>query len=571
MKNWKIAGYAGSGIAATGALYAKLAMRQGMHVFSYGEYPSLIRGGHNTMVVTTASVPVTTHQKRLDLLVALNADGLKLHLDELDANSLVLIDQTQVKLDYDALQLSCKIIDLPMYQISLELTGSGLSANMVALGASCYLMGMDLAVLQTLIQDSFSKKGDAVVKHNQLAAAKGFTHTASLHLIHKHPLVAHQSQQIYVSGNEAIGLGALAGGIQFYSAYPMTPASSLLEFLADQQAQYPLLVKHAEDEIGAINQAIGASYAGARAMVGTSGGGFALMVEALSLAGIAEIPLVVMLGSRPGPATGLPTWTAQGDLQFALHAGHGEFPKIVLAPGDMQECFLMTKLAFVLAEQWHTQVYLLTDKYLLESSMSIDVPFMQSINKRYNIITKLSKDDSYKRYALTPSGYSPRSLPGTPHGLSLTNSYEHDEYGFATEDSALAKAQLDKRLRKLDDLKSHLPPHTLYGPQTAAITFVSWGSTKLVLSHAINLLNAQNPNTANFIQLGCLMPFDADSFLQLAATSKRLVMVEGNALGQAESLIAEHCQVKFTEHIRKYDGRPFYAEAIVEYVNGGSQ
>ncbi len=571
MNNWKIAGLAGAGIAVTGTLYAKLAMHHGLHVFSYGEYPSLIRGGHNCMQVTTDKLTCTTQQKILDVLVALNADGITLHKDELDKNSVILVDKSQVKLDWDQLKLQGTLIDLPMYKVSLEVTGSGLAANMVALGASCYLMGYDLSILHDLIKQIFLKKSEDVVSKNQLAATKGYEYVRARHLTAKEKVTISSMDQIYVSGNEAVGLGALAGGIQFYAAYPMTPASSLLEFLADAQKDYPLVVKHSEDEIGAINQAIGASYAGARAMTGTSGGGFALMVEGLSLAAVTEVPLVIMEGSRPGPATGLPTWTAQADLQFVLHAGHGEFKKIVLAPGDIEECFVMTKLAFILAEQWQTQVYLLTDKYLIESSMSVASFKDKYTNIRYNMAADLPVDDTYKRYALTDTGYSPRSIPGTPHGLSLTNSYEHDEHGYATEDAVMSKAQTDKRLKKLDNISSYLPKPVLYGPKKADITFVCWGSTKLVMQHTINLLNQVKENTANFIQLGCLAPFDSESFLSLTKDTTRLIMVEGNALRQAENLIREKTGLEFNERLNRYDGRPFYAEDIVTYVTGGTK
>jgi 2-oxoglutarate ferredoxin oxidoreductase subunit alpha len=367
-----------------------------------------------------------------------------------------------------------------------------------------------------------------------------------------------------VSGNQAIGLGALAGGLQFYAAYPMTPASSLLEFLADQQEHYPLVVKHAEDEISAINQAIGASFAGVRAMTGTSGGGFALMVEAVSLAGITEVPLVVMEGQRPGPATGLPTWTCQADLQFVLSAGHGEFGRVVLAPGDMQEAFSYTRLAFMVAEQWQTQVYLLTDKYLLESAQSVVRFPTQFTNSRYSMVGELTADNSYQRYQITKEGYSPRSVPGQPHGLQLTNSYEHDEHEYATEDGVMTSAQTDKRLRKLNNVLAYLPAPYLIGPQQAEVTFVSWGSTKLPIQEAVRQLVGQ----ANAIQLPTLSPFPRETFEKLASTSKRLIMVEGNATGQAEELIRAKIGREFSEHIRRYDGRPFYAEDLVAYVRG---
>lgn len=575
MLNWKIAGLAGGGIAVTGTLFAKLCMRSGMQVFSYGEYPSLIRGGHNTIQITADFEQVSCQARELTLLVALNADGINLHLSELTKDSLVLVDKTQTKLDWENTKISGTVIDLPMYSISVEVTGGGLAANMVALGASAYLLGLDISLLHTLISESFSKKGEKVVTNNERAADAGYKYVSDK-TVGADPCIRpcdpKNQNQIYVTGSEAIGLGALAGGLGFYAAYPMTPASSLLGFLADQQQDYPIVVKHAEDEIGAINQAIGASFAGVRSMVGTSGGGFALMCEAASLAAITEIPLVVMEGMRPGPATGLPTWTGQADLQFVLNAGHGEFGKVVLALGDMEDSFKLTRLAFMIAEQWQTQVYLLSDKYLLESAAS--VPKFNTVfkNNRYNMVSSdLPIDNSYKRYMITDSGYSPRSIPGQPHGLQLSNSYEHDEHGFATEDSDMAVSMIDKRLRKLDNVLSVLPKPTILGPSSADITFVTWGSTKLTMQEALRQINKGGKNIANAIHLTTLAPFPSDAFMALAKSTSRLVMVEGNATRQCERLIRENTGLEFSERLNQYDGRPFYPEDILAFTQTGGQ
>lgn len=571
MLNWKIAGLAGGGVAVTGTLFAKLCMRHGLHVFGYGEYPSLIRGGHNTIQVTADEDHASSQAKALDVLIALNTDGIKLHLGELTKNSIILVDKTQTKLAWDQEKILGTVIDFPMYSISVEVTGGGLAANMVALGASSYILGLDLSVLHTLIAESFAKKSASVVEGNQLAATRGYEYLKKQGVI-AHPQINQTKQsQLYLTGNEAIGLGAIAGGLQFYAAYPMTPISSLLSYLADQQAQYPIVVKHAEDEISAINQAIGASFAGVRSMVGTSGGGFALMVEGLSLAAMTELPLVVVEGMRPGPATGLPTWTGQTDLQFVLSAGHGEFTRVVIALGDMEEAFKLTRLAFMIAEQWQTQVYLLADKYLLESAMSVPMFEDYFANNRYNMVTtSLPSDNSYQRYQLTPQGYSLRSVPGIPHGHWLANSYEHDEHGYATEDPDLTIAMANKRLHKLDNVLTVLPPPTLLGPALAEITFVTWGSTKLIIQEVLRQLNAGGGKAANAIHLTTLSPFPAEAFMRLAKRAKRLVMVEGNATSQAERLIRQSTGLEFSERINRYDGRPFYPEDLVSYATKGA-
>ncbi|HAV14896.1 MAG TPA: 2-oxoacid:acceptor oxidoreductase subunit alpha [Candidatus Pacebacteria bacterium] len=565
--NWKVAGQAGEGIAVTGTIFAKTCIRHGLWSFAYGEYPSLIRGGHNTMQVSASTNPVSCQQKLLDVMVALNEDAIALHLDEFTKKTVIIVDKKNTKLNWEKYALSSTIFDLPMHAISLETTGSSLAENMVALGASCALLGLDLAVLKDVIKDAFHKKGEAVVAKDESAAEKGYAYTKEQGLARAETIAPHPNNQILLSGNDAIGLGALAAGVQFYAAYPMTPTSSILHFMAENETRFPLVVKHAEDEISAINQAIGASYAGVRAMVGTSGGGFALMVEAVSLAGIAETPLVVVEGQRPGPATGLPTWTCQADLQFVMRAGHGEFPKVVLAPGDIEECFSIARLAFVLAEKFHTQVFILGDKYVLESAQSIVRPAEDWTNTRYSLAQEtLPEDNSYKRFAVTPEGFSPRSLPGQPHGLQLTNSYEHDEHGYATEDGAMTKAMVEKRLRKIDAILPFIPKPQLLGPQDAEITFVEWGSTKLVIQEVLRQLNTTHPNTANAIHLHGLMPFPADAFAELAKRAKRLVMIEGNATRQCEMYIREQTGITMRERINRYDGRPFFAEDIVDWV-----
>ena len=570
--NWKIAGLAGEGIATTGLLFAKLAMRHGLNIFAYGEYPSLIRGGHNTLQVAVGLHPVTAQERQVDVLLALNDDAIKLHLAEIDTNTVILADKTNAQIKWENYNLTATVIDVPFKTISLATTQGSIAENMVALGASSAVFGFKLDVLQTLISEIFGRKGEVVVQKNQAAAAAGYTAITvlptNLTKLALPEIATTEPQQILVSGSEAIGLGALSAGIQFYAAYPMSPASTLLHFMAEHEKNFPLVVKHAEDEISAINQAIGASFAGARAMTASAGGGFALMVEACSLAGVAETPLVVMEAQRPGPATGLPTWTGQADLQFVLHAGHGEFPKVVIAPGDMRECFDYTRLAFELAEKYQTQVYILADKLILETAINMTSFKAQHTNKRYSMVTEaLPEDNSYQRFADTPEGYSPRSIPGQAHGLQLTNSYEHDEHGYATEDAEMTIKMVNKRQRKLAGLLLETPPPQLLGPAQAEITFVSWGSTKMVIQSVLQQLNTlENPSSANAIHLSTLMPFPTEAFLKLAQSAKNLVMVEGNLNGQAQALIREKTGLDIPESIRRYDGRPFYAEDILAWL-----
>jgi 2-oxoglutarate ferredoxin oxidoreductase subunit alpha len=316
-----------------------------------------------------------------------------------------------------------------------------------------------------------------------------------------------------------------------------------------------------------MNEAIGAAYAGVRSMVGTAGGGFALMVEAVSLAAVTEIPIVAVVGGRPGPATGLPTWSSQTDLQFVLHAGHGEFPRFVFTPGDAQECFDLTRLAFALTEKYHTQAYLVVDRYLLESRLTAKAIGAQYNNERYSLAKDpLPEDNSYRRFVPTPEGYSPRSIPGQAHGLSLTNSYEHDEYGWATEDAAMAKTMTEKRLRKLTGMSHEVPLPVLMGPREAKTTLICWGGTKLVVSEVIKLMNAAEPGSVNCIHLTVFSPFPTTAFLDLVKDSQMVIMIESNAMHQAASIIRAETGYEIKHHINRYDGRPFYATEVITRI-----
>lgn len=566
--NWKVAGKAGEGIAVTGAMFAKLCARHGLNVFHYGEYPSLIRGGHNTAQISASIEPLSCHFRVLSLLVALNEESVALHLAECDEQTLIMMDLESIQLDQTKYpDLNGRFVSIPLVRLARETTGGSLASNVVAIGASCWMLGLSLDVFSTVIRDVFLGKGEEVVNKNLAAAKAGYEFAQSQGVPAKPAIEPKPKELLVMTGNEAVGLGALSAGVQFYASYPMTPTSALLHFMAEQQERYSLVVKHAEDEISAINQAIGASFAGVRAMTATSGGGFALMVEGVSLAGVTEVPLVVLEGQRPGPATGLPTWTGQADLQFVLRAGHGEFPRVVFTPGDADECFNLTRLAFELAEKYHTQVYLIGDKYLLESGMSVTKFPGHHQNVRFSMVdpSTLPADGSYKRFEVTEIGYSPRSVPGMPHGLQLTNSYEHDEHGYATEDAEMTKAMVDKRQRKLNGLQQEVPGVVIIGSSNADVTLVGWGSTKLVLMETVRAATALN-RSVNAIHLPTMLPFPVESFERAAASAKKLIMVEGNSTGQAEGWIREHTGLQMHEHIRRYDGRPFYSEDLLSWL-----
>lgn len=566
--NWKIGGRAGEGISAAGFIFGKTAQRSGLNVFEYGEYPSLIRGGHTTSQVHASTGPVTCQAWKLDLMVALNEESLKLHLDEFDDKTQVILDPDVTKVEQKFPQLkSEQIISAPLNKLAREATGKSLASDVVALAISCHVLGINKDTFLGVIKDFFAKKGDEVVAENIKAAEAGFTWTKSNVTNIKNVVVGSGASQLYMSGTDATGLGALSAGCQFYAAYPMTPTSNLMHFMAGKQDEFPLIVKHAEDEIAAINYALGASFTGVRSMTASAGGGFALMVEGVSLAAVTELPLVVVVGGRPGPATGLPTWTCQTDLSYVMHTAHGEFPRIVFTPGTLEESFKLTRLAFMLTEKYHTQAYILSDKLLLESRMTGPVFNDQYKNPRYSFAQNpLPEDDSYRRFEDLPEGYSPRSIPGQPHGIQLTNSYEHDEHGFATEDAGMTKKMVEKRLRKWDGILKEVPPPVLLGEPGAPVTLVCWGSSKLVVEEVMRQMNKES-NKVNAIHILTMLPFKKQEFIDLAKASQKLVMIEGNALHQGARHIFDQTEIKIEHHINRYDGRPFYPEQVIEELS----
>lgn len=560
---WKVAGRAGEGIDVTGVMFGKTCLRHGMNVFGYREYPSLIRGGHNTHQIRAGFEAITCQRRHVDVLVALNEEGICLHLDEINQDTVVLCEATQDGYDLSPYRATgAQFFDVPMTKISREQTGHFLAQNVVSLAMSVWVLGLEIEIFQEVVADQFKGKSPKVIENNLKALTAGYTY-AQAHLPQvKTPIKKKPNTQLLLSGNNAVALGAISAGVQYVAAYPMTPASEILHTLAALQGKYPLVVKHVEDEISAINHAIGASYTGARAMTSTATGGFALMVEATSLAGVMETPLVIAVGQRPGPATGLPTWTCQSDLQFIIHAGHGEVPKVVLTPGTAAEHFELTRQAFYLAERFHLIVFILSDKFSLESYMSMPQPAATYHNERYSFAADpLPADNSYRRFEVTEEGYSPRSVPGQPHGLSITNSYEHDQFGYATEDAELTKQMVEKRQRKLRAVRPELPPLELLGPEHAELTVVCWGSSRLVIEEVIRQLPAGQLNAIHF---PCVWPFPTEGFFHYAQHAEKLVCVEGNATGQLQELIRQHTSIHIHHHIRRYDGRPFYAEDLIK-------
>jgi 2-oxoglutarate ferredoxin oxidoreductase subunit alpha len=571
---WKIGGEAGFGIMTTGLLFSKIASRLGYYILDYVEYPSLIRGGHNAYEVCVSDREVTALKKNIDVLVCLNEETFHKHKNRLTSQSLVLYDKEEF--DFND---NFNKVNVPLKKILTDLKGQAVMKNTIALGASLSILGGKIEILLDLIAEQFKKKGDEIVRFNQQFAIAGYEEVKKNYsFLIKNFLIEKEEkkEKLVLSGNESFSLGAVFADCRLYAAYPMTPSSSVLHTLASWQEKTGMIVRHSEDEIAVINTALGASFAGVRAAVGTSGGGFSLMVESLSFAGVAEIPVVVFLAQRPGPATGMPTWTEQGDLLFAIFSGHGEFPKIVLAPGDQKEMIELTLKAFNLADIYQTPVIVVSDMYLSEGHKSVERDWVDKIIREYQIrrgkINLSQKENPQKleiflRYKITEDGISEKILPGTAGYFYQENSYEHLEDGHTTEEAKPRKDQVEKRLRKWQTyLKNDFQLPKFYGNEKAEVIFISWGSTKGIVLEAQERLKEKGIETG-FYHFNHIYPLDKEKVSQLLKkNNKRYLLVENNALGQFGKILAMEAGLDFEEKILRYDGRPITVEEIIEKI-----
>lgn len=574
---WKIGGEAGFGIMTTGNVFSKIASRFGYHLIDYVEYPSLIRGGHNAYEVHVSENVVSHLKPGIDVLVCLNKETFEKHKHRLTSSSMVIFDQEEFEIKDDF-----KKVNVSFKKILSDLKGLPVMKNMIALGVSIGLLGGDISELLKIVEEQFAKKGETVINFNKQFIQAGFDQVKKNYSdkILNYLIKKSGEPQLVMTGNDAFSLGSVIADCRVYSAYPMTPSSSVLTNLAAWQEKVSMVVRHAEDEISVINTAIGSSYAGVRSSVGTSGGGFALMVESISFAGVTEIPLVIFIAQRPGPATGMPTWTEQGDLLFTVFSGHGEFPKIVLAPGDNEEMIELTAKAYNLADIYQLPVIIMSDMYLSEGHKSVTKKFVDDLIKKYKVDrgklidnnskvksqnSKLQvKSQKYLRYQITDDGISPRLIPGTPGYYYQANSYEHVEDGHTTEDSEPRIKQVDKRAKKwLTYLMKDFSMPKIYGDlEKSKIVFVSWGSNKGAVLQAQKLLSEKGTSSA-FIHFNHLYPLDQEKVKGLLNQQKRYILVENNSWGQFGKLLTMETGVEIKEKFLKYDGRPIWAEEIV--------
>lgn len=565
---WMVGGEAGFGIKVTGQMFSRMCVRGGLQVFDYTEYPSLIRGGHNSFHVVVRDRSVRAPVALIDLLVALNQETIELHADRLRPGGGLLYDPEQADLSVDDLRpAGAKLFPVPLEKLARRAGGGVLMRNTVALGATVGIVNYDFALLDGVIHTAFDRKGKEAVEANLRAARAGYEFSERM-FSRDFPFVLQRrdsARRMLLTGNTALSLGAIQAGCKFFAAYPMTPTSSILSYLAKHAEEVGMVVRHAEDEIAVINSAIGAAYAGVRSMVATAGGGFSLMVEGMGLAAMNEVPLVIIEGQRPGPATGMPTWTGQADFQFVLHAAQDEFPRILLAPGDVTECFYTAFNAFNLAEKYQTPVCILTDKFLGESTMSVAPFSTKHLHIDRGAVDRTPQpqaDNLFQRYRLTETGISPRTLPGTLGGVHTANSDEHDPYGRASESAENRVAMMEKRLRKLQTAQADMPVPTLYGPAVADLTFIGWGSTKGPMLDALDVLAAEG-FSVNVLHFVYLHPLPVARLLPILRRLTFSVLVENNATGQFGQHLLQHVGFVPENRLLKYDGRPFFAHELI--------
>ncbi|MGC9156639.1 MAG: 2-oxoacid:acceptor oxidoreductase subunit alpha [Candidatus Micrarchaeia archaeon] len=558
----RIAGANGDGIESAGALLAKVAARNGMHVFAYRGYQSIIRGGHVWYQVRIADSEIGSFGELADILVALNQDAIENQKTHIKPNAIVIFDPS--KANADSLQ-SVRKIPIPLLEIAVSQSGDPVMRNTVALGAVLKLLGLPLSELEDVLRRTFGKKGEEVIANNLKAASAGYNFQGidAVYSLH-----SDGKQRYLLDGNTATAIGAYAADCRAYFAYPMTPASSILHWFAAHEDK-GVLFKQTEDEIAAINMTVGAASAGIRAMCGTSGGGFSLMVEGLGMAGMLEVPIVVVESQRSGPSTGLPTKHSQADMLFVMHASQGEFPRIVVAPRTQEECFKIGAEAFNLADRYQCPVIILLDQFLSESYKGVESFDVNVEIDRGKIADASTASGRFKRYALTEDGISPRSIPGTPGLEFVAASDEHDEYGDLVSDMfagidpyvEIRDKMYEKRMKKLDTALKNEP---IFVPElsnpTAKHFLVVYGSTYGPASEAVEMLNKEGLDFG-LISFSYLLPLDAEKTREMLA-GKDLIDVEANYNAQLAQWVRLQTGVEIAKKIRKWNGEPFTAEEI---------
>jgi len=563
-----LCGAAGQGIQTVEALLTKTLKKTGYHVFATREYMSRVRGGVNSTTIRVSSKPVRAFLDRIDLLIPLNKGALP-HLKERISSETLIIGERQYLETLP--DIEAKILEIPFTELS-NAVGGRIYANIISLGVILCMLKAERTILYELLQENFGSKGQQIIDNNIKAADKGYEVIENLlsnnqinpkYEIEKNPEIVND---FILDGTQAIALGAIAGGCNFACFYPMAPSTGIGTFLAQHALEFGMIVDQTEDEISAINKTLGASYAGARSFVSTSGGGFSLMTEGVSLAGMAEIPIVMVVGQRPGPATGMPTRTCQEDIELVLHAGAGWFPRIIFSPGTIEDAFTLTQKAFNLTQKFHVPVFILTDQYLVDSNYNIGSLDHENLVIENSII---KTESDYERYIFTESGISPRGIPGYGHGLVDADSHTHDEFGVITEDPHLRIKAVEKRFKKLDLIKKETVPPEFIGNEDFKYLIVSWGSNYYLIKEALERLDR---NDIGFLFFKQIYPIHEKVFDYLIKAEIK-ISIEQNPTGQFAKLLENETHINMNHRILKFSGYVFSVEEIVtrlkKIIEGG--
>ncbi|RPI40681.1 MAG: 2-oxoacid:acceptor oxidoreductase subunit alpha [Methanoregulaceae archaeon] len=538
-----IGGKAGDGINSAGAMVAQVLNHLGYRIYLYFDYPSLIRGGHNFAIIRGRETATGTCGTRVDFVLALDQETIERHKGAWKADTAVIFNKDLVKATGQG---------IPVKEILAAENAPAIMGNSAVIGGFAKAAGISWKTVEDVFSSHIPKGAD----QNLRVARRAYDSLATVH-----PLDSCSNAPVpLLTGNEAIGLGLVRGGLEAYVSYPMTPSSSLLHFLAEEQGKLGITVVHPENEIAVILMALGFASAGKRAAVGTSGGGFCLMTEGLSLAGMAELPIVLLVSQRTGPSTGLPTYSGQADLLFVQHAGQGEFPRLVVAPGTTEEALSWSAVAMRIAWEFQIPAFILSDKTLSEGTYSTDCSLVQNIIE--SDVPPWDKNTPYRRYADTPSGISPLAFPGTGGAVVKVNSYAHDEAGITTEEAGVVAQMTEKRQRKADGLSlamNRYPQVSISGNPSGLVAILCWGSTAMVCQEVAGPLGLR------VVRPVVLSPFPEEPLKKALEGAGMVIVVEENATAQLATLAGQHgiiCQKK----ILRYDGRPFTPELLLEKI-----
>jgi 2-oxoglutarate/2-oxoacid ferredoxin oxidoreductase subunit alpha len=578
-----IGGEAGQGIATPGDILTVVFARRGLQLQAYNAYQSIIRGGHIFLTIRVSDGPVRSYGDKLDALIALNQDTINRHIKLMQPGSFVFFDSDKVKVEGAAAGVN--LCPLPVKQLS-GASLNKLNINTIAIGSLLQMLGVDFGVLQDILAKQFKKKGDAVINENVGVAKAGYDHAAANFKPFPTPLPNLGKGLAVSSGNDLLAMGGAAAGVKFYVAYPMSPSTGVLMWFAKHARQLGIMVRQVEDEISVANMAIGAGQGGCRSMFATSGGGFALMTEALGAASMMEVPCVCINVQRAGPATGVPTKTEQGDLWQALGAGQGDYPRLIVAPTTIKDCFDVVPETFNLADKYQCPAIILTDLLISEGRASVipeEMNWQPKIDRGALISPNGSgngsgsanassgyNDGAYFRYKNTPDGVSPRAIPGTPGHIHVVATDEHDEDGVLISDEFTNphKRQMmhEKRMRKMEGALKDIPAPKLVGPENSQVLLLGWGSTEGVIREAVEKLAAEEGIVASQLQVRWLVPFHAKEILATLSKAKKVIIVENNYSGQFARYLRSETGFEAHGHIRKYDGEPFMPHHIVNGV-----